>query len=65
MNCSLTHLKSVQRLRFCKPWSQGRDQNLDFFFDSLVVETETETINFETETETSIEVVKTIKDETR
>ena len=48
-----------------KPWSQGRDRYRDFFYTSLNVETETETINFETETETQMEVVETIKDETR
>ena len=32
---------------------------------SLNVETKTETINFKTETETQMEVVETIKDETR
>ena len=56
---------SRPRLRFWKPWSQGRDRYRDFFYTSLNVETETETINFETETETQMEVVETIKDETR
>lgn len=56
---------SRPRLRFWKPWSQGRDRYRDFFYTSLNVETETETINFETETETQMKVVETIKDETR
>jgi hypothetical protein len=46
-----------------KPGSQGRDRYRDFFYTSLNVEAET--INFETETETQMEVVVTIKDETR
>ena len=56
---------SRPRLRFWKPWSQGRDRYRDFFYTNIDVENETETINFETETETQMEVVETIKDETR